>query len=396
MDGAADAIADRAVGSLGEFGLIRAFASRMPAGPYTSLGMGDDSAVVTAPTGSVVVSVDMLLEGRHFRRAWSSGYDVGVKAAARSLADIAAMGARPTALLAAVALPGTLPVAWALDLASGLAYEAGRAGAGIVGGDTASAESVLVSVTALGDMAGAVPVRRSRARPGDVVAVSGTLGHSAAGLALLTAGVTSPATGERHAPVPTPTPEPGERETGLALLVTAHVRPAPSYEAGPLAARAGATAMIDVSDGLIADLGHIAEASGVMIDLSLLALEPFLEPVLTDAAAAVAASPVSRSRGPEPCAAEPCAAEPPDPASPVPPGPVPVGTSGPARSIALGWVLAGGEDHSLVATFPGSASLPRGWRVIGEVREVPSAGAAAKVTVDGRAYAKPGGWEHFR
>ncbi len=160
----------------------------MPAGALTSVGIGDDAAVVAAPSGSVVAAVDLLIEGRHFRRDWSSAYDVGVKAAARSLADIAAMGAVNTALLVALAAPGTLPARWATDLAEGLASEATRAGAGIVGGDTARADVVTLSVTALGDLEGRRPVLRSGARPGDVIAVAGPLGHSAAGLALLAAG----------------------------------------------------------------------------------------------------------------------------------------------------------------------------------------------------------------
>src|SRR5580692_557811 len=217
----------------------------MPAGALTSVGIGDDAAVVGAPSGSVVAAVDLVIEGRHFRRDWSSAYDVGVKAAARSLADIAAMGAVPTALLVALAAPGTLPASWALELADGLAFEAGRAGAGVAGGDTARADSVLLSVTALGDLAGRPPVRRSGASPGDVVAVAGPLGHSAAGYALLSAGVT----------------------TARPELIAAHRRPAPPYEAGPEAALLGATAMIDVSDGLLADLGHIADASAVALDI---------------------------------------------------------------------------------------------------------------------------------
>ena len=213
----------------------------MPAGALTSVGIGDDAAVVATPSGSVVASVDLLIEGRHFRRDWSPAYDVGAKAAARSLADIAAMGAVNTALLVALAAPGTLPARWVTDLASGLAAEAARAGAGIAGGDTAGAEVVTLSVTALGDLAGRAPVLRSGARPGDVIAVAGPLGHSAAGLALLAAGL-------------------APRSDALAGLVAAHRHPSPPYDAGPEAARLGATAMIDVSDGLLADLGHVAQA----------------------------------------------------------------------------------------------------------------------------------------
>ena len=165
----------------------------MPAGPLTSVGIGDDAAVVGAPSASVVAAVDMLIEGRHFLLDWSSAYDIGVKAAARSLADIASMGAVNTALLVALAAPGTLPASWAAELADGLAAEATRAGAGIAGGDTARADSVILSVTALGDLAGRPPVLRSGARPGDVIAVAGLLGHSAAGLALLMAGAVTPA-----------------------------------------------------------------------------------------------------------------------------------------------------------------------------------------------------------
>ena len=342
------------VGSLGEFGLIKALTARMPAGPLTSVGIGDDSAVVAAPSGSVVAAVDMVLEGRHFLRSWSSGRDVGVKAAARSLADIAAMGAVPTALLVAFCAPESLPASWALDLASGLASEAMRAGAGIVGGDTASAESVLVSVTALGDLSGLAPVRRSGALEGDLVAVCGTLGHSAAGHALLSAGERGPGPAP-DAAVPGAA-EPGP-DPGLAGLVTVHLRPTPPYDAGPEAARLGATAMIDVSDGLLADLGHVAAASGVTIDVSSAALVPPDDDPLWRAALA------SRTD------------------SGVSPG-----------TRVLRWVLTGGEDHPLVATFPPAVALPPRWRVIGTVR---SAGPDG-VTVDGMRYSGTAGWQHFR
>jgi thiamine-monophosphate kinase len=330
--------APRSVADLGEWGVIAELAARMPAGPLTSVGIGDDAAVVAAPSGSVVAAVDLLLEGRHFLRSWSSAYDVGVKAAARSLADIAAMGAVPTALLVALAAPGTLPASWALELADGLAFEAGRAGAGVVGGDTAHADSVLLSVTGLGDLAGRPPVRRSGGAPGDVVAVAGPLGHSAAGYALLQAGVTA-----------------------LPELAAAHRRPAPPYEAGPEAAVLGATAMIDVSDGLLADLGHVAEASGVLINVESTGLA--LGDPLAEAAALVLAAGSSSSR---------------------------TSSADSPASLALNWALTGGEDHSLVAAFPPAAALPPRWRVIGAVRE------GHGVTVDGNPYEGPAGWEHFR
>jgi thiamine-monophosphate kinase len=174
----------RSLAEIGEFGLIASFASRLPPAPAATVGIGDDSAVLATPDGNVVAAVDFLLEGRHFRRDWSTGFDVGVKAAARSLADIAAMGAVPTALLVALAVPGSLPASWLLDFADGVAAECVRAGAGVAGGDTAQADSVIVSVTALGSLpSGQEAVLRSGARPGDVIAVAGQPGHSAAGLA---------------------------------------------------------------------------------------------------------------------------------------------------------------------------------------------------------------------
>jgi len=304
--------------------------------------------VVAAPSGSVVAAVDFVIEGTHFRRDWSSGYDVGVKAAARSLADIAAMGAVSTALLVALAAPGTLPARWAAELADGLAAEAARAGAGVVGGDTARADLVLLSVTALGDLTSR-PVLRSGARPGDLVAVAGPLGRSAAGLALLQAG----------------------RPGASAELVAAHLRPVPPYDAGPEAALLGATAMIDVSDGLLADLGHVAAASGVQVDVDSARLAP--GDALLQAAASLAAAPSSRTKAD-------------NPAPPV----TPDSGKGSPHAAALEWVLTGGEDHALVATFPPGTALPARWRVIGQVRD------GDGVTVDGAPRQGPGGWQHFR
>jgi thiamine-monophosphate kinase len=320
------------VAALGEFGLIAALSGWLPADARTLVGIGDDAAVLAAPDGRVVASTDFLLEGRHFRRDWSSPADVGRKAAARSLIDVAAMGAVPTGLLVALAAPADLPVSWARGLTEGLAAECARAGASVVGGDTARAASVLLATTGLGDLQGRAPVLRSGAAPGDLVAVTGPLGHAAAGLALLSAGLVN---------------DP---------LVAAQLRPAPPYDAGPQAAGLGATAMIDISDGLLADLGHVAAASGVRIDLSSDRLTPGDD---LQAAARLFIDGTGRGAGPE-------------------------------HTLALTWVLTGGEDHALAATFPPGTTLPLRWTVIGQVQ--PGLG----VVVDGREWAGSAGWDHFR
>lgn len=272
-------MADATARDVGEFGLIARVIDRLAGSPAVLLGPGDDAAVVATPDGRVVATTDVLVDGVHFRRDWSSAYDVGRKAAAANLADIAAMGARGTALLVGLAAPADLPVAWSLELTDGLRDEAELVGAAVVGGDVVRSESLVISVTALGDLDGREPVTRAGAQPGDVVVLAGELGRSAAGLGLLAGGARD-----------------GE-------LVEAHRRPTPPYEMGPAFALAGATSMCDVSDGLVADLGHIARASGVHIDL--------------------------------------------DPADEL--------------------FLTGGEDHALVATLPSGVAVPDGARVIGRV-----------------------------
>src|SRR3954469_2751585 len=233
------------VARTGEFGLIARVTARLDQGASCLLGPGDDGAVVSAPDRRVVVSTDVLVEGRHFRRDWSSARDVGHRAAAANLADIAAMGAMPTALLVALCAPPKLEVAWAEELADGLGAEAALVGAGVVGGDMSSSPTLTIAVTALGDLGGLPPVVRSGARPGDVVAVCGRLGHAAAGYTVLSRGFRTP-----------------------KLLVEAFRRPEVPYLEGPRAAMLGATAMIDISDGLVADLGRVATASGVAIALT--------------------------------------------------------------------------------------------------------------------------------
>jgi thiamine-monophosphate kinase len=215
----------------------------------------------------------------------------------------------------------------------------------VIGGDTARADSVLLAVTGLGDLAGRAPVLRSGAAPGDLVAVAGPLGTAAAGLALLTAGLTGIGPARDR-------------------LISGHLRPAPPYDAGPQAADLGATAMIDVSDGLLADLGHVAAASGARIDLDSAALRPgedllAVARAVTDADRHVLSGRTDRA-------------------------------DRPAHDVALGWVLTGGEDHSLAATFPPGTPLPPRWRVIGAV--VPGQG----VVVDGQPWdGDAPGWDHF-
>ncbi|MFC7220921.1 thiamine-phosphate kinase [Streptomyces polyrhachis] len=312
------------VGELGEFGLIRELTSRLTTTPAVRLGPGDDAAVISAPDRRVVASTDVLLEGRHFRRDWSTAYDVGRKSAAQNLADIAAMGAVPTALLLGLIVPAELPATWATEMMDGLRDECQVAGAAVVGGDVVRGETITIAITALGDLQGAEPVTRAGARPGDQVAVTGWLGWSAAGHAVLARGFRSP-----------------------RAFVEAHRRPEPPYQAGPAAAALGATAMTDVSDGLLADLGHVAAASKVRIDLRAAAFD--IPTQMAD---------IGRAVGVEP----------------------------------LQWVLTGGEDHAIVATFPPQRQLPARWRVIGEV-QAPS--ASPQVTVDGNLWAASGGWDHF-
>jgi thiamine-monophosphate kinase len=317
---ATDESADTLAG-LGEFAVIDRLVSGRDQPQAVALGPGDDAAVVVAADGRTVVSTDMLVADRHFRLDWSTPHDVGRKAIAQNAADIEAMGARATAFVVAFGAPADTPAAHALELADGLWHEARLFDAGIVGGDLVRAPQWVISVTALGDLEGREPVRRDGAGAGDTVAVVGDLGRSAAGYALW------------HNDI---------RE--FADLRRRHLVPEPPYGQGRAAAESGAASMTDVSDGLVADLGHIASASGVGIDLSTAALASDRDAV-ADAAAILGADPWA-------------------------------------------WVLGGGEDHALVATFP--SAPPVGWRVIGRVLDGPP-----RVLVDGGAWDGNPGWQSF-
>ncbi|TWG98354.1 thiamine-monophosphate kinase [Nocardioides sp. J9] len=319
---------DATLAELGEFGLIGRIGELVAAtapGEDVLVGPGDDAAVMRVRKGHVVVSTDVMVEGRHFRRDWAEAADVGARAAAQNLSDINAMGGRAQWMTVALAGPADLPAGWALDFTRGFAEECAKVGAGLVGGDVSRADQVVVSVTAIGACT-VSPVLRSGAAPGDVLAICGRQGWAAGGLAVLGRGFRSP-----------------------RVLVEAYRRPEPPYDAGQVAAEAGATSMIDISDGLLAEALHLAEDSGVSIDVTTASFE-VPEPLLA----------VGQALGADP----------------------------------MTFILGGGDDHSLLATFPAGTALPEGWARIGSVGPAPVEGDP-RVTVDGASYDGPTGWSHF-
>lgn len=321
--------------SIGEVATLRRIFPRLPASDAALVGPGDDAAVLAAPDDRYVVTTDMMIAGPDFRWAWSSPADVGWKAAATNLADVAAMGARPTALVVAIAAPGDTPVATLEAVADGLreGCQSLAPGCGVVGGDLSVSEVFTVAVTAFGDLEGRAPVLRSGARPGDVVAVAGSVGRAATGLAALFAeGVDDDGVPdvERGAAVAAGVPE-----------VAVQLRPTPPISAGVAAALAGATAMLDVSDGLALDAGRIAEASSVRLDLASGALKAF------------------------------------------------------APNIDPTLALTGGEDHALLACFGPDAVPPAPFVVIGTVEPLGEDDPAERVTVDGHPYGRRSGWDPY-
>ena len=238
---------------LGEFGLIERLVARLGVpGEGVLIGPGDDAAAVRS-TATTLATADLLLEGVHFDLAFSSPADVGWKAMAANVSDIAAMGGVPRYALVSLGAPASTPAATLESLYEGLGECARAFGVSVVGGDTVSADVLIVSVALLGDAGPAGNVQRSGGRPGDVVCVTGTVGGAAAGLQLLRAANVDPEAVSllaRH-------PE----------LASAHRRPMPRTREGQAAAAVGATAMIDVSDALAADLGHICDASNLGVEL---------------------------------------------------------------------------------------------------------------------------------
>jgi thiamine-monophosphate kinase len=314
------------VGSVHELAVLSRIFPLLPQADAALLGPGDDAAVIAAPDGRFVVTTDMMVHGPDFRLAWSTPHDLGWKAAATNLADVAAMGARPTALVVAIAATRDTPVTALEEIAAGLRDACAELapGCGVVGGDMSVSDTFTLAITAFGDLESRAPVTRSGARVGDVIALCGDAGVAATGLRLLfSEAVDANGNPERSAA------ERLRREHPVAI--DAQLAPRPPISSGVSAARAGATAMLDVSDGLALDARRIAEASGVTLDLhaSLLGTDP-------EAA------------------------------------------------------LRGGEDHALLATFGSIESLPTGFRPIGRVTD-----GGGSVTLDGAPIAGVLGWDPY-
>ncbi len=332
------------VAQLSESELLERIFPRLHAGTTTLLGPGDDAAIIAAPDSRTVISIDTQVQDKDFRLLWpngsvSTGFDVGWKAAAQNLSDINAMGAIATAMVVSLTLPGTTPVGWVEDFADGLSAAIVALGApqcSVAGGDLSGGGELVVTVAVTGSLEGRDAVLRSGAQVGDQVAACGNMGQSAAGWALHESSI-------------------GAEQFTPAMAETAGLfaRPAPPLAAGPAAAQAGVTAMMDISDGLLRDAGRIAAASGVGIDLD--------SSVLAGQAQKLAETAVVMGENP------------------------------------LHWVLTGGEDHSLLSTFPAGQILPEGFLRIGSVVFVDSAKSA--LTMDGQnfegAVAGALGWDHF-
>lgn len=311
--------------------------------PGVFLGPGDDAALVEMGPHLGILTVDMMVEDVHFDRRLVSPHDLGYKAVAVNVSDVAAMGGSPRYGLVALAIPADLPASWVVELYGGIREGADAYAMAVVGGDTSRAERIVVSVTVTGEVSRGAAVTRSGASPGDRIVVTGALGASAAGLRLATA---PPA--EVSALVST--------DWGRDL-VASHTRPVARVGEGQALASAGATAMIDLSDGLAKDLGRLCRESGVGARLSLASL-------------------------------------------PVAPGVREVADA--LRLDTLGIALGGGEDYELLATLPEDAVEPAATRLadrfataltqIGVITEGPDLVA---VGADGERQLEPQGWDHF-
>jgi thiamine-monophosphate kinase len=330
---------------LSEDELISAI-SRLLSGPAPGVlvGLGDDAAVLAPTTGHQLLTTDLLVEGVHFDLASISPHDLGAKAITVNVSDIAAMGGSPRAALSSIALSPAIEAAWVMELYGGMRDACAEYAVALVGGDTNRGDLVVVSVSVAGEVAPGRAVTRAGARPGDVIVVTGSLGAAAGGLAV------SRATAAKTAEVLS---RPWGRE-----LVDAFERPVARVGEGQLLARCGATAMMDLSDGLAKDLARLCRASGVGARVEL--------------------------------------------------GAVPVSTAlregaGSLDLDALSLALGGGEDYELLATLgPGDADVARRelderfgvqLTAVGTITEGP--GLVAVDADGGEAPLDAVGWDHF-
>lgn len=307
------------VAELGERATLERFIPHLTQPDRVIVGPGDDAAVVRSGE-HLVVTTDTMFEGTDFRLDWSTFADLGKKAVTTNLTDIAAMGAVPTGVVIALGVPGDTDVSALEDFAKAAdsTLRTFAPEAGLVGGDLTTSRQMVISVTAFGDMQGRKPVLRSGATAGDLIVVAGELGLSGAGLALLAAG--------EH-PVQ-------KLRSQHRRVIEAHVAPEAPVHLGPALADAGATSMLDVSDGLALDAGRIARASGVSMHFDKSALGQF--------------------------------------------------------DAELGPVLFGGEDHALLATLPEDARIPEGVRIVGRVAK-----GDPQVLLDGDVVEERG-WDPFQ
>ncbi|MGE5485364.1 MAG: thiamine-phosphate kinase [Ignavibacteriales bacterium] len=348
------------VAEIGEFGLIDRWMKMLESrDPRIIVGAGDDAAVLQPSPGRVLVATcDMMVEGVHFLASLSKPRQVGLKAMAMNLSDLAAMNASPLAALISVALTPDLDVAFVDELYAGLSFMADRFGCPVAGGDTVrSMSSLVIDVFVAGEADRERMTLRSGASPGDIVLVTGHLGESAAGLDLLLAGGGSPPPGRgRRARPDCPA---GVSPGAAAEVIRAHLTPVPRLaEARAISEAGGATAAIDISDGLANEVNHIARMSGVgiVVDAGSVPLSP-------------ATAEVARALGKDP----------------------------------LHYALFGGEDYELCLTAHPSTvdSIVRAVRDFTGTPITPIGRVIAKkgcwLSRDGRHERLPAGaWDHFR
>ena len=380
---------------LGEDRIVSRILARIPTAEHVLIGPGDDAAVSESP-GRLVSTADMLVEGEDFLHGWLDPRRLGVKAAAQNLADVCAMGARPTGLLLSLAAPGSTSAGFVDGLLDGLVEEAARVGASVLGGDLSEAPQIVIAVTALGSLpVDAQPFTRTAAEVGFDVLLGGQTGWAAAGLDLLLAsgGVLPDNVPALHARAIEAQRAPRPDYDSVAQLRCSLDRLGAAAE--PTGAGMGSegtrAALIDLSDGLASDAGRMARASGVVIDLDGTVIDVLAQDLIPIAAHVLA----MQDRATQP-SHEGAAATDDDAAA----------DGDRALALARRWVLTGGEDHGFLAAVPAGAD-PLGWTTIGRVRSVTASGdgplGSPGVCVDGASpvdsgfvRADPdGGFRHF-